>query len=71
MVSVDKCNEVIQHFRWVCTSGFPEDLEESDEIATDVLETIMKQDSKFQVNLIPRVFRLAEVPRCKVRLSHV
>ncbi|CAB4041129.1 urocanate hydratase, partial [Paramuricea clavata] len=30
-------------FRWVCTSGFPEDLEVSDKIATDVLEHIMKQ----------------------------
>ncbi|XP_028398297.1 urocanate hydratase-like [Dendronephthya gigantea] len=31
-------------FRWVCTSGYPEDLEESDKIATDVLEKIIKQD---------------------------
>ncbi|CAB4001762.1 urocanate hydratase, partial [Paramuricea clavata] len=30
-------------FRWVCTSGFPEDLVVSDKIATDVLEHIMKQ----------------------------
>ena len=30
-------------FRWVCTSGFPDDLEESDKIATDVLESIMQK----------------------------
>lgn len=30
-------------FRWVCTSGKPEDLEKSDAIATQVLEELIKQ----------------------------
>lgn len=29
-------------FRWVCTSGKPEDLQKTDEIACDILEEIMK-----------------------------
>lgn len=32
--------------RWVCTSGFAEDLDESDKIAAQVLETFLKQSSK-------------------------
>ncbi len=29
-------------FRWVCTSGLPEDLKTSDNIACEVLESIMQ-----------------------------
>ena len=29
-------------FRWVCTSGLPEDLRQTDAIATDVLQGIIK-----------------------------
>lgn len=30
-------------FRWVCLSGKPEDLQRTDELATEVLETLMKE----------------------------
>ncbi|GGK09963.1 urocanate hydratase [Yeosuana aromativorans] len=33
-------------FRWVCTSGKPEDLEKTDAIACQVLETMMKESPK-------------------------
>ncbi len=33
-------------FRWVCTSGSPEDLKKSDDIACEVLEEIMKSSPK-------------------------
>ena len=33
-------------FRWVCTSGDPEDLKKSDEIACDVLEKLMQNSPK-------------------------
>ena len=33
-------------FRWVCTSGKPEDLKKSDDIACEVLEEIMKNSPK-------------------------
>jgi len=33
-------------FRWVCASGKPEDLEKTDEIATEVLENLMKNSPK-------------------------
>lgn len=33
-------------FRWVCTSGNPEDLQKTDEIAADVLSSIMKEAPK-------------------------
>ena len=33
-------------FRWVCTSGDPEDLKKSDEIACDVLENLMQNSPK-------------------------
>jgi urocanate hydratase len=33
---------VLDHFRWVCASGNPEDLAKTDKIACDVLEEMMK-----------------------------
>lgn len=33
-------------FRWVCASGKPEDLQKTDEIATEVLEELMKDSPK-------------------------
>src|SRR5690625_5831785 len=33
-------------FRWVCTSGKPEDLQKTDEIACQVLEEMMKDSPK-------------------------
>ena len=36
----------VRPFRWVCTSGKPEDLQKTDNIACKVLEEIMKNSPK-------------------------
>ena len=39
-------------FRWVCTSGLPEDLRQTDAIATSVLQSIIKGIEFFLESII-------------------